>query len=104
MMTDEELAGIRQHYSGTWDHMPVGSTMRAIHQLLDEIERLKGTLPPLPYVKPLKSSHECRVCRRWLEGEWSRAAPEQQDELQRQMNVGRCDNCTRMAAREAQRV
>jgi hypothetical protein len=54
----------------------------------------------LPYVKPLKSSTSCRMCRRWLEGEWSSASPEQKVELERQMSVGRCDECTRRAARE----
>lgn len=53
---------------------------------------------PLPYVKPLKSSHECRVCRRWLEGEWARGTPGERVELERQMSVGRCDGCTREAA------
>lgn len=55
---------------------------------------------PLPYVKPLKSAHSCRVCRRWLEGEWPRATAEQKVEIQRQMDVGRCDDCTRKIAKE----
>lgn len=54
----------------------------------------------LPYVKPLKSSHECRRCRRWLEGEWSSASPEERIEIERQMSVGRCDDCTRREANE----
>lgn len=42
-----------------------------------------------------KSSTSCRVCRRWLEGEWNRAAPDSQErtEIQRQMDAGHCDSC-----------
>ncbi len=55
----------------------------------------------LPYVPPLKSSFSCRICRRWLEGEWSSATTkEARDEIQRQMGVGRCDDCTRRVAKE----
>jgi hypothetical protein len=43
----------------------------------------------------LKSAHSCRRCRRHLEGEWSRAEPgHARNELNRQMNAGRCDPCT----------
>lgn len=52
----------------------------------------------LPYVRPLKSSHQCRRCARWLEGEWSSADAAGRAELNRQMSVGRCDNCTRREA------
>ncbi len=43
----------------------------------------------------IKSNHECRECRRHLEGEWSRAARDsvERAELQRQMDAGRCDRC-----------
>lgn len=44
---------------------------------------------------PLKSAHSCRLCRRWLEGEWSRATPEERVEIQRQMTAGHCDDCHR---------
>lgn len=52
----------------------------------------------LPYVPPLKSAHSCRLCGRWLEGEWSGASLEEKSEIQRQMDVGRCDDCTRKEA------
>lgn len=55
----------------------------------------------LPDVPPLKSSHQCRRCRRWLEGEWSDADDTQRANLERQMNAGRCDDCTRREAKEA---
>jgi hypothetical protein len=43
----------------------------------------------------LMPNHQCRLCGRWLEGEWNRAAPDSRDrdELQRQMDAGRCDVC-----------
>lgn len=41
----------------------------------------------------MKSSTSCRRCRRWLEGEWSDASPEEKVELQRQMDQGFCDVC-----------
>lgn len=41
-----------------------------------------------------KGSTSCRICRRWLEGEWNRAAPgPERAELQRQMDAGHCDLC-----------
>lgn len=43
-----------------------------------------------------KSSTSCRLCRRWFEGDWSRAAtPEERAEIQRQMDAGHCDDCHR---------
>lgn len=54
----------------------------------------------------MKSSTSCRVCRRWLEGEWNRlhslrrvdrlteGVQEELDALQRQMDQGHCDGCT----------
>jgi hypothetical protein len=42
-----------------------------------------------------KSAFSCRICRRWLEGEWSGATPEQRIEIQRQMDAGHCDDCHR---------
>ncbi len=54
----------------------------------------------LPELPPLKSSHECRRCRRWLEGEWSGADETGRANLDRQMNAGRCDDCTRREAAE----
>ncbi len=44
---------------------------------------------------PLKGSFSCRTCRRWLEGEWSRATPDERVEIQRQMAAGHCDDCHR---------
>jgi phosphoribosyl-ATP pyrophosphohydrolase len=41
----------------------------------------------------MKPNHQCRLCGRWLEGEWASApkgGPER-TELQRQMSNGRCD-------------
>lgn len=52
----------------------------------------------LPYLPPLKSSHQCRRCRRWLEGEWFDADAAGRVEIQRQMDAGRCDDCTRREA------
>lgn len=53
----------------------------------------------LPDVAPLKSSHQCRACGRWLEGEWNRARDVvARAEIQRQMDAGRCDDCARRAA------
>jgi hypothetical protein len=40
-----------------------------------------------------KSAHSCRVCRRWLEGEWPDADAAGRVELQRQMDAGHCDAC-----------
>jgi hypothetical protein len=48
----------------------------------------------LPVVPPIKSNHSCRVCRRWLEGAWAVADPQGRAEIQRQMDCGRCDDCT----------
>lgn len=43
----------------------------------------------------LKPNHQCRLCGRWLEGEWNAAAPDSRDrdDLQRQMDAGHCDVC-----------
>jgi hypothetical protein len=41
----------------------------------------------------MKSAHSCRVCRRWLEGEWNWATTEERAALQRQMDQGHCDDC-----------
>jgi hypothetical protein len=40
-----------------------------------------------------KSAHTCRVCGRWLEGEWSGADAAGRVEIQRQMDAGHCDTC-----------
>lgn len=48
-----------------------------------------------------KGAHSCRVCGRWLEGEWSAADLLASDadrdalraEIQRQMDAGHCDAC-----------
>lgn len=40
-----------------------------------------------------KPNHQCRVCARWLEGEWSDADAADRIELQRQMDTGHCDRC-----------
>ncbi len=100
-MDDRELALIRAHYAGHFDYVPVHSGLAAIRRLVSEIDRLKGT--PLPEVPPLKSCHQCRICCRRLEGEWSAASPEQKVELERQMRVGRCDYCTRLTGEESLR-
>jgi hypothetical protein len=62
--------------------------------------------PTVPRVRPgelgapinrqcrrFKSSHQCRVCARWLEGEWSGADVAGRIDLQRQMDLGHCDRC-----------
>lgn len=55
----------------------------------------------LPVMPPLKSAHSCRRCSRWLEGEWNRAASDdERADIQRQMSAGRCDDCTRREAAE----
>ena len=42
----------------------------------------------------LKSAHSCRLCSRWLEGEWNvETDPDERAALQRQMDQGRCDIC-----------
>lgn len=49
---------------------------------------------PAPPRCAFKDSTSCRICRRWLEGEWNRAAPgPERTELQRQMDAGHCDLC-----------
>jgi hypothetical protein len=41
-----------------------------------------------------KSAHSCRLCGRWLEGEWARAVTDDEREsIERQMNNGMCDDC-----------
>jgi hypothetical protein len=54
----------------------------------------------LPVVPPLAHSELCRMCSRWLEGDWTRADPAEKRELERQMAVGRCDDCTWRVARD----
>lgn len=59
-------------------------------------ETVGDEMTDLPYVAPLKSNHHCRLCRRWLEGDWVEATTEEaRAEIQRQMDAGRCDDCTR---------
>ena len=41
----------------------------------------------------MKSSGSCRVCRRWLEGEWSQATPEQREVIEKEMAQGHCETC-----------
>lgn len=41
----------------------------------------------------MKSSHSCRLCGRWLEGELNEADEAEQAELRRQMDQGHCDVC-----------
>lgn len=56
--------------------------------------RARGAVREVPEApRHYKSAHSCRVCRRWLEGEWSSAAPPERVELQRQMDAGHCDRC-----------
>lgn len=44
----------------------------------------------------LQGSHSCRICRHWLEGDWSRAKTDSaRRSVQRQMNNGMCDPCQR---------
>lgn len=69
----------------------VGSR-KTVHPMCDA--EAIGVPPPSP---PLKSSPSCRVCRRWLEGEWPTADDAGRAEIERQMAAGRCDDCTRRA-------
>lgn len=41
-MTPDELAAIREFYSGHFDHMPVRSTLGNIFKLLNEVDRLNA--------------------------------------------------------------
>lgn len=42
----------------------------------------------------MKGNHQCRLCGRWLEGEWNRSKSEaERAELARQMEQGHCDGC-----------
>lgn len=53
----------------------------------------------------MKSAHSCRVCSRWLEGEWGRAGSDaERDALQALMDRGYCDKpgCEAEAARRAE--
>lgn len=60
-----------------------------------EATKIKAILNSTDGPKPLKSSHSCRVCGRWLEGDWNRSDDDaQRAEIQRQMDAGRCDTCT----------
>lgn len=44
----------------------------------------------------LKSSHQCRICRAWLEGLYDRAATDdRRASALRQMANGMCDGCQR---------
>jgi hypothetical protein len=53
-------------------------------------------------VNRLKSAHSCRICRRWLEGEWARADETGRHSIQRQMDNGMCDGCQRKRQSAAQ--
>lgn len=66
---------------------------------VDELLQQRAALLPV-----LKSSTSCRLCRRWLEGEWNRESSgerrrEALESLNRQMRNGRCDPCTVRDAR-----
>lgn len=60
------------------------------------LDRLGVVIRSMPDPAPpcsFKSAHSCRICGRWLEGEWNVEAPPGRVELQRQMDAGHCDLC-----------
>ncbi len=62
----------------------------------DRLRRIESALRGQPAERSrcrFKSAHSCRVCGRWLEGEWSAADAAQRVEIQRQMDAGHCDAC-----------
>lgn len=80
--------------------LPTGEYAERIGVTCDGIQWVPYAPHDLPYVRPLKSNHQCRLCRRWLEGEWSGADPLGRIQIMRQMDFGRCDDCTRRVATE----
>jgi hypothetical protein len=56
-------------------------------------------IEPAEPLRRFKSAHSCRMCAKWLEGEWSDADPLDRLELQRQMSAGVCDACERSLRR-----
>lgn len=80
--------------------LPTGAYAERIGVVCDGIQWVPYAPPDLPYVRPLKSNHNCRLCRRWFEGEWANAAPLDRIQILRQMDFGRCDDCTRRVATE----
>lgn len=49
----------------------------------------------------LKSSHECRRCKRWLEGDWARADVAARRAILAQMDQGECWPCQKERLRAA---
>lgn len=85
----------KKHNVGNFVAVPLRSAPRSyvVKPWISQSERgarRSGTAE----MKRFKSSHQCRICGRWLEGEWSRADAAQRVELQRQMDAGVCDGCS----------
>lgn len=52
----------------------------------------RGDGPPIPR-RRYKSSHSCRICSHWLEGDYAGASDIERITLMRQMEQGVCDKC-----------
>lgn len=73
----------------------MATATRMEQEMVEALGRWRDTRgsQPEPAPRRLKSAHSCRLCGRWLEGEWASADAEQCIELQRQMDQGHCDVC-----------
>jgi hypothetical protein len=98
---DVTLVDVSGH--GRWERTPGSTVWRhrgGVYKL-----RAFGLLRQLGDVTEVvcrfKDAYSCRVCRRWLEGEWSSAGPAERVEIQRQMDAGHCDDCHRRVCLEA---
>jgi hypothetical protein len=77
--------------AGCWSAVCGTDPMRPIVPTSPLAERrFAGGERPSGYER-LKSAHSCRLCGRWLEGEWSSANAVQRARLQIMMSLGRCD-------------
>jgi len=77
--------------AGCWSTVCGTDPMRPIVPTSPATERrFAGGERPSGYER-LKSAHSCRLCGRWLEGEWSKANAVQRARLETMMSLGRCD-------------
>lgn len=95
----QELIDILDRAAGR-EHSRTGTVVGTLAEILTAWERLRSRLPVEirdvnGVLLKLKSSHQCRLCGRWLEGEWANADAAGQVglcvALRRQMDNGRCD-------------
>lgn len=84
------LRGIVAAYVGA-DEESYGIAMAALDRLRTGILATPGPAPE-PRCS-FKSAHSCRICGRWLEGDWASASPAERPEIKRQMDAGHCDTC-----------